>query len=134
MSQGDEKLVCACAEGVSMAIYAQGERTTLMRRLKRCKLEASGRVCEHRPPGQNRTTENNLDQQHCFCASPGRSSSCVIHVQLARLCGRRFPPLDDCRSWHQHGLPSVAHSPVISSAFGPRVFLCCLWHVDASRW
>ena len=35
-----------------------------------------------------------------------------------RLRGRPFPLLDVYRPRHQHGLPSAAHAPVVSGAFG----------------
>ena len=44
-----------------------------------------------------------------------------------------FLLLDVYRPGHQHGLPSAAHSPVVSSTFGARVLFCCLWYADPRR-
>lgn len=63
----------------------------------------------------------------------GGAIAALFHVQLACCCGRCFSLLDGRWPWHQHGISSAAHAPVISSAFGSGVFLCCLCDVDASR-
>src|SRR5207249_6297413 len=77
--------------------------------------------------------KDKLDQLHRLRPFPPRSRGGIIHVQLACTCRRTLPLLDVYLPRHQHGLPSAAHTPVVSSALGSRVLICCLRDIDARR-